>query len=98
VFAGGGFTAGGDLSGTGSSQQVIGLLTHALPSLTTGYLNWTGSAWALSTVSGTGLADPGSNGIIKRTALNVTAPAVSGTDYVAPNQVSTQCANLGAAF
>jgi hypothetical protein len=28
------------------------LLTHALPSLTTGYLNWTGSAWALSAVSG----------------------------------------------
>lgn len=28
-----------------------------------------------------GLADPGSNGIIKRTSLNVTAPAVSGVDY-----------------
>lgn len=28
-----------------------------------------------------GLADPGSNGIIKRTSLNVTAPAVAGTDY-----------------
>lgn len=31
-----------------------------------------------------GLADPGSNGIIKRTALNVTAPAVAGTDYLTP--------------
>lgn len=28
------------------------------------------------------LADPGSNGILKRTALNVTAIAVAGTDYV----------------
>ena len=34
--------------------------------------------------SGSGLADPGSNGIIKRTALNTTAPAVAGTDYVTP--------------
>lgn len=45
---GGGFTAGGDLSGSSSSQEVIGILSHALPSLTTGFLNWTGSAWALS--------------------------------------------------
>lgn len=45
---GSGFTAGGDLSGSSSSQEVIGILSHALPSLTTGFLNWTGSAWALS--------------------------------------------------
>lgn len=38
---------------------------------------WNGSSFAASN----GLADPGSNGIIKRTSANVTAPAVSGTDY-----------------
>jgi hypothetical protein len=30
-----------------------------------------------------GLADPGASGIIKRTALNTTAPAVAGVDYIA---------------
>ena len=34
--------------------------------------------------SGGGLGDPGSNGIVKRTALNTTQPAVPGTDYAAP--------------
>ena len=38
-----------------------------------------------ATTSTPGLADPGTNGIIKRTALNVTAPAVAGTDYVLPS-------------
>jgi hypothetical protein len=33
---------------------------------------------------GSGVADPGANGIMKRTALNTTAPAVAGTDYVGP--------------
>jgi hypothetical protein len=56
AYGGGGFTAGGDLSGSSTSQEVVGLLTHALPSLTTGYLNWTGSAWNLSAAVGT---DPG---------------------------------------
>jgi hypothetical protein len=34
--------------------------------------------------SGSGLADPGSNGLVKRTALNTTATAAAGTDYYAP--------------
>ena len=46
--SGGGFIAGGDLSGTGTSQTVVGILGHVLPSLTLGYLNWNGSAWLLS--------------------------------------------------
>ncbi len=50
----GAFSAGGDLSGSSSSQEVIGLLSHALPSLTTGYLNYNGTNWVLSTVSGGG--------------------------------------------
>ena len=38
---------------TGGTTEVTGLLTHALPSLTTGYLNWTGTAWQLSAVAQT---------------------------------------------
>lgn len=53
-----GFTAGGDLSGTSTSQEVIGLEGHPLPNPPTdGYLNWTGSAWALSSISGGGATD-----------------------------------------
>ncbi len=37
-------------------------------------VQWNGSAWVCSTVTA-GLQDPGSNGIIKRIALNTTAPA-----------------------
>lgn len=37
---------------------------------------------ALTALPSAGLADPGSNGLIKRTSLNVTAPAVAGTDYL----------------
>jgi hypothetical protein len=47
------FTAGGDLSGTTSNQTVIGIDGKTLPSLpvSDGYLNYTGSAWAYSTIS-----------------------------------------------
>ena len=43
---------------------------------------WTGSAWTSAAPSA--LADPGANGIVKRTALDTTAPAVAGTDYMSP--------------
>lgn len=49
----GGFTAGGDLSGSSSSQEVVGILSHAVPTLASGYLNWNGSAFAWNTPSGT---------------------------------------------
>ena len=39
---------------------------------------------ASGTGGGSGLADPGSNGILKRTALNTTAAAIAGTDFYAP--------------
>lgn len=42
------------------------------------------NTWALVTGGGGGLADSGTNGILKRTAVNVTAVAVAGTDYLAP--------------
>jgi len=50
----GNFSAGGDLSGTGSSQEVTGILSVALPAKNVGYLNWTGSAWAFSNPAGSG--------------------------------------------
>jgi len=42
------------------------------------------NSWTQMTTGSAGLADPGSNGILKRTALNTTAAAVAGTDYYAP--------------
>ena len=55
---GSGSTPGGDLSGNATSQEVIGILNNALPSLSVGALTWTGSAWAFSSgsVTGTGAA------------------------------------------
>lgn len=44
---------------------------------------YNGTAWG--TIGGSAaLADPGANGIVKRTALNVTSTATAGTDFVAP--------------
>ena len=41
--------------------------------------------WAIPAGSGGGgLADPGSNGLIYRSALNVTRPGVAGSEYYAP--------------
>lgn len=42
---------------------------------------------------GGGLADPGSNGMFKRTSLNTTAPAVSGTDFEAPGAAAAAIAS-----
>jgi len=57
----GAFTAGGDLSGTTSSQTVIGIDGKVLPSLASGYLNYTGSAWAYTALP-TALPPNGSAG------------------------------------
>lgn len=51
----GGFSAGGDLSGTSTSQTVVGIRTYPLPSLSAGYLHWNGSAFVFDTPSGTGI-------------------------------------------
>ncbi len=42
---------------------------------------------------GGGLADPGGNGLVKRTALNTTTPAAAGTDYSAPGTSETTSGN-----
>jgi len=44
---------------------------------------WNGTAW-LTTGFVSALADPGSNGIMLRTALNTTTVATAGTHYYAP--------------
>ena len=44
---------------------------------------------------GGGLADPGSNGLVKRTALNTTTAAVAGTDYQAALTSGTGIAIAG---
>lgn len=55
--AGGSFSAGLDLAGTPTSQEVIGIRTHIVPDVTgvtngNGFLNWTGSAWSYNNPSG----------------------------------------------
>ena len=49
-------TLSGDATSTatGGQTEIVGLESHALPALTTGFLNWTGTAWALSAGSGSG--------------------------------------------
>ena len=66
---------------TGGATTVVGLLNHALPSLATGYLNWTGSAWALS--AGGGMIYPGA-GIpySSGSAWSTSFPLAGGGDAV----------------
>lgn len=49
--------AGGDLSGMYPDPEVTGLLNNPLPGLTDGYLNWNGTSWELSSISGGGATD-----------------------------------------
>lgn len=78
--SGGGFTAGGDLAGTSTSQEVTGILDNALPSLASGYLRWNGSAWEFSTPSGSGTVNAGTAGQIAYYTADGTA--VGGEDQV----------------
>jgi hypothetical protein len=68
------FTPGGDVSFASNAFEVTGVLTHALPSLTTGYLNWTGSAWAFT--AGSAVFTPG--GDLTGTATNQYIQSISG--------------------
>lgn len=44
---------GGDLFAlSGTQQEVVGLINHALPGLSSGFLQWNGSAWVFSTPGG----------------------------------------------
>jgi hypothetical protein len=72
------------VAGGGSSIPTLGTTPAA-----GNCLNWSAdgihdSGAPCGSGSGGGLADPGSNGILKRTAFNTTSPAAAGTDYYAP--------------
>lgn len=49
------FTPGLDLSGTSTSQTVVGIQGNLLPTLAAGYPHWTGSAWVYDTPTSSGL-------------------------------------------
>ncbi len=72
-----------DITTNNSSTGKHGFLPK-LTGVSSMYLNGTGG-WSTPAGGGTGLADPGSNGLLKRTSLNVTAVAVAETDYTSPS-------------
>lgn len=73
-------------SATGTlSKLAIGTSAYVLTSNGPGVL----PSWQAVSGGGGGLADPGSNGILKRTSLNTTAAATAGTDYTTPASAET---------
>ena len=69
------FSLGGDLSGSNATQKVIGLDGYTLPALgsTSGYLEWTGSVWALGSGGG------GGGGASATYGLSTSRPAATGS-------------------
>ena len=68
-------TLAGDLSGTTAAALVTGIHGSSVPSLTSGYLQWTGSAFAFTTPSGT-VTPPTGSGV-----WHETSGALDGTAY-----------------
>jgi hypothetical protein len=92
--AGGNTVTGGTFSSYGANSVT---LTFTVAQTATCVLLSSGSTGG----GGGGLGDPGANGIVKRTSLNVTTIAVAGTDYFGlqgtanlnfPNIVAGTCA------
>lgn len=71
---------------TTPSPPASGKFTYYCDSADSNRFKRIDSSGTVVTVEGTTvyLGDPGSNGVIKRTALNTTAPAVPSVDYYAP--------------
>jgi hypothetical protein len=72
------FTAGGDLSGTPTSQTVGGIRGSAVPSLASGWLQWNGSAFVWSTPPGS-VSTPTGSGVWHNTAGALDGAASHGT-------------------
>ena len=86
--AGGTFTAlTGDATSTatGGATEVVGLLSHTLPSLSTGFLNWTGSAWAFSAAGS--MVYPGVG--IGNSTGSAWGTSYSSTNLIPANFIST---------
>lgn len=90
-----------DLGGTAPAPEVVGILDHALPSLSLGYMYWNGSAWVFQTpssasVSGTGLWYSAS-GVLNSAAVgfsgDATLGALSGGNL--PLTLATVNSNVG---
>jgi hypothetical protein len=76
------FAVGGDLSGTITSAKVIQIDGYELPTLISGYFNWTGSGWALTALPATLPPDGYASGDLTG---SYPSPMVSGLDgYVLP--------------
>lgn len=86
----GSFTAGGDLSGTSTSQQVIGILGSALPTLATGYPYYNGSAWVFNSGTVPGVT---SVGLTMPADFSVAGSPVTGSGGFTVTR-TTQSANL----
>jgi hypothetical protein len=81
---------------TGGATTVVGLKGNLLPSLSTGYLNWTGTAWALSSTTGVVSSVFGRTGAVVAAANDYSFSQLSGS--ATNSQLATQTANtvLGA--
>jgi len=97
-------TFAGDLSGNSSTQQVIGILNHPLPTLTTGYIHWNGTAWVFDTPSGggSGMVWPGagiplSTGAAWGTSFNNTGTNPIPATYLPTTITSSTTGNAATA-
>lgn len=96
----GSFVAGGDLSGSLTSQNVIGIATHPLPSLSAGVLTWTGSAWIYAastpqTCNSNGCYKIGTDGTIDEWGVSpVFTSSVNGTVAITFPHAFTSTTNL----
>lgn len=91
---GGGFTAGGDLSGSSTSQTVIGLRGISLPSAATGYLYYNGIAYTYQTPAGAGtVTTTGSpiSGQLTKFSGPTSITNANATDLLTAMQSATNC-------
>lgn len=82
---------------TGALTTNITGLTQCLHVNSSGIVSGTGVDCGAGGGGGGGVADPGANGLMKRTALNVTAAATPGTDYEIPTNKDVNGGYVGRA-